>query len=187
MATLALLPCFAFGLWNSKRLLRQPARGIRCLLSPGSKFDFRSRQGLGRICLLLVGMGKIGGGAVIMAVGMTTVFVPQDLVYLQISPSAMSAINPHLVPLIAHDRAGFGGGLLSCGVIVLLVVWKAPMSRSLWQALLLAGCVGFACAIGIHYQIGYVDLLHLAPAWAGAAVFMAGIVMALPRGARNRV
>jgi hypothetical protein len=28
---------------------------------------------------------------------------------------AVSAINLHLVPLIAHDRAGFGGALVSFG------------------------------------------------------------------------
>lgn len=50
-----------------------------------------------------------------------------------------------LVPLIAHDRAGFGGGLLSCGLLVTAVVWKmpAPAPRALWQALAISGACGF--------------------------------------------
>jgi hypothetical protein len=41
--------------------------------------------------------------------------------------------------------------------------------------LCLAGCIGFATAIGIHPVVGYNDLLHLAPALAGAVVFLIGI------------
>lgn len=33
------------------------------------------------------------------------------------------------------------------------------------------------CAIGVHYPIGYVDFVHLAPAWTGGIMFV--IAMAL--------
>ena len=38
-----------------------------------------------------------------------------------------------------------------------------------------AGIVGFGCAIGVHYIIGYTDFTHLAPAWLGSALFIIGI------------
>jgi dihydroorotate dehydrogenase len=43
-------------------------------------------------------------------VGMTRVFVPQDLAFMGLSAERLRALSPTLVPLIAHDRAGFGGG-----------------------------------------------------------------------------
>ena len=124
-------------------------------------------------------MGIAGAGSVIMLVGMTVVFVPEDLVYLGLRAAQLEAINPRLLPLIAHDRAGFGGGLVSCGLTVFLIVWKARLTPDLWQALLFAGVVGFGCAIGVHYPIGYLTASHLAPAWLGAAVYATGMFCTL--------
>jgi len=117
------------------------------------------------------------GGLTIMLVGMTRVFVPQDLKFIGLVSSELRAINPRLVPLIAHDRAGFGGGVASCGIIVLFLVWCGRPCRSLWQVLLIAGSVGFATAIGIHPIIGYTDFFHLAPALLGLAAFVAGMAL----------
>jgi hypothetical protein len=93
----------------------------------------------------------------------------------------LDAINARLVPLIAHDRAGFGGALFSFGVVMLAAVVWHPLTRSLCQALALAGCFGFATAIGIHPAIGYTSVTHLAPAVAGALVYAAGLALAWPR------
>jgi hypothetical protein len=180
-ATLALLPCFLLGLGKSRSLLPASRLGIRSLFAPCAPLQWQTRQGLGRILLLGTACGKIGAGAVIMGVGMTSVFVPQDVEFLGVGSSALNAINPRLIPLIAHDRAGFGGGLLCCGVLVLLVVWKAPLTLALWQALLFSGSVGFACAIGVHVSIGYLNLFHVAPALAGAIIFAAGMLCTIPR------
>ncbi len=181
VATLGLLPLYAGGLWKTRAaLLTGPLVGWRCLLAPPASPDWRTRAGIGRGCLLVAGAGMTVAGVVIMIVGMTLVFVPEDLVYLGLSPAQLNALNGHLVPLIAHDRAGFGGGLTSCGLTVLLIVWKARLTRDLWQALLFAGLVGFGCAIGVHYPIHYLIFSHLAPAWAGAAVYLLGMVCSRP-------
>ncbi len=179
-ATLALLPLYLIGMWKSHTFLAKPREGFRSLLAWGVPLNWRTRRGFGRICLLLTGLGKIGAGSVIMLVGMTSVFVPQDLQYMGLQADELFAINPRLVPLIAHDRAGFGGGLFSSGLMVALIVWKAPIGRALWQALLIAGTVGFACAIGIHISIGYTDLTHVGPAILGAAIFATGIIFTAP-------
>jgi hypothetical protein len=56
-------------------------------------------------------------------------------------------------------------------------IWCAAPSRSLWQVLCIAGAVGFATAIGVHPVVGYNDLIHLAPALLGAAVFFIGLIL----------
>jgi hypothetical protein len=119
----------------------------------------------------------VAGGSTILAIGMTSVFVPQDLAYMGLEAADLHAINPRLVPLIAHDRAGFGGGVATCGVLMFFCVWCGRPARHLWEAVALAGSVGFATAIGVHPLIGYTDPVHLAPAVAGAALFLVGLVL----------
>jgi len=171
LSTLAILPIFAWGLARTRRLVREP-RGWRALLRAGESMH------AARLCLLLSTLGIIGGGLTIMTVGMTSVFVPQDLEFMGLDANAIRAINDKLVPLIAHDRAGFGGGLASVGIAMFLTVWCAPLSRSLWQALAVAGVAGFGTAIGIHPVIGYNSVTHLGPAVVGAIVFFTGMVLA---------
>ena len=138
---------------------------------------WRSALGVGRACLLLTSIMLVAAGITIMLVGMTRVFVPQDLQYMGLSPADLRAINPRLIPLIAHDRAGFGGGLCCTGLIVFFCVWCGHPSRSLWQALAVAGLMGFATAIGIHPLIGYLSPSHLAPAVTAAALFIVGLIL----------
>jgi len=169
-ATLALLPLFVIGMVRTRGLRRGPV--VSRPLNP------RSGPGLGRVLLLLSSVGISTAGLTIMAVGMTRVFVPQDLEFIGVTREAISAINPHLVPLIAHDRAGFGGALASFGIAMYGCLRYARPSRALWQALTIAGVVGFGTAIGVHPAIGYLSVSHLGPAVLGCAVFVAGLVLA---------
>src|SRR5262249_4060671 len=142
--------------------------------------------GIGRLLLLMAGVGMVVGGGTIMMVGMTRGFVPQDLAFMQVMPSDLATVNPRLIALIPHDPAGFGGGVCSCGLLVCLCASCAPPSRSLWQALGLAGAAGFGTAIGVHFVIGYYDFVHLVPAYTGCVVYVTGLVMAvLGHGART--
>jgi len=177
-ATLALLPIFVLGLVLSFRELRGP-RGPGVLLRLGAKAWRYSPAGLGRLALSFTAFGMIAGGLTIMGVGMTRVFVPQDLEFIGMTVAELSALSPRLVPLIAHDRAGFGGGLCSTGITVMACVWYGarPGARSLWRSLLLAGGVGFATAIGIHPLVGYTSFIHLAPAYAGVLAFAIGMTL----------
>ena len=181
VATLAIAPCFLAGLARTFRSLETP-RGIGSLLRPSVPLlPLRGSAAIGRLCLLATAAGMIGGGATILIVGMTSVFVPQDLAFMGLRVSDLEVVNPRLVPLIAHDRAGFGGGIFTCGWLVLGCVWCGKPSRSLWQALAIAGGAGFACAVGVHFGVGYTDAFHLAPAVAGAVLHVIGLV--LSRGA----
>jgi len=176
VATLALLPVFGVGLSMTRRLIRPS--DAEAADAPWQELD--GRGSLGRGLLLLTGFGMLVAGLTIVTIGTFVVFVPQDLVYIGLDKAALDAFDPRLVPLIAHDRSGFGGGLATTGLVVIACVWFGRPSRALWQALALAGTAGFGAAIGVHGLVGYLDLTHVGPAILGAWVFVAGMVLVRP-------
>lgn len=142
----------------------------------------RRRALVGQLLLVITGLGIVVGGAVVSVVGLTTVFVPSDLAYLHTTADALQAANPRLLPFIAHDRAGFGGALISAGVgIALLSAWGWRRGESwVWWTLTLAAISGFGCALTVHGEIGYTDLGHLAPAYAGLVLTIVALALARP-------
>jgi dihydroorotate dehydrogenase len=136
----------------------------------------------GQLCFVIIGFGLTVAGLAISLIGITRVFVPEDLAYLCATPEMLRAINERLIPLIAHDRAGFGGALVSDGLAVLLIsLWGFRLgARWIWWMLLFAGIPGFASGIGIHYAVGYTDFWHLFPAFVAFLFFLAGLVLSYP-------
>ena len=61
--------------------------------------------------LIIHGAGLLTAGLIISTIGVTRVFVPEDLAFMQTTADALRSANPRLVPLVAHDRATFGGHL----------------------------------------------------------------------------
>ncbi|MCE9547434.1 MAG: hypothetical protein K8T25_18335 [Planctomycetia bacterium] len=179
-ATLVLIPIFCVGMVKSRAALR-PLPSLRGAMLDLPPTVWRSAYGAGRVLLLITALCLVLGGLIITGVGMTTVFVPQDLEFMGVQRADLQAINPHLIPLIAHDRAGFGGGVCCCGVTMFLCVLRGTPSRSLWQALLVMGLAGFGTAIGVHFPIGYINLFHLSPAILGAVMFGVGMLLTCDR------
>jgi hypothetical protein len=162
IATLFLLPVYAAGVWRA----RPVQIDWRDAWRPGRPLS------LGRAGLLFLAAGMVAAGATIMIVGMTSVFVPQDLTFMHMTRADLQGISPRLVPVIAHDRAGFGGGLLNTGITLFLIARQAPITKSLVQIVVLMGLAGFGTAIGVHPAIGYTDPVHLAPAYLGGLLFI---------------
>lgn len=186
-ATLVLLPLFAVGLIKSRLEIR-PFESMRDAIRPGTPLSLATRYGKGRLLLLVTAASLVLGGLIIMTVGMTSVFVPQDLEFMQVAAADLANVNPRLIPLIAHDRAGFGGGVCCCGLTMFFCVYCSPPCRSLWQALWVMGGAGFGTAIGVHFPIGYTSSSHLAPAFLGGAMFFFGMAWThdeMMRGAVN--
>jgi hypothetical protein len=129
------------------------------------------------LLLVLHGFALLTAGAAISAVGVTRVFVPEDLEFMRTTAEALRASNPRLVPLVAHDRATFGGMLLAAGWVFLLpTLWGYRNGSAwLWWTSLAAGLTAYAAAIGVHYAVGYTDLMHLLPAFAGLVLFLLGL------------
>ena len=148
---------------------------------------------MGRWGLLATGVAIAAAGFVILVIGTRDVFVAEDLAFIGLTRSSLDSINPRLVSLIAHDRAGFGGGLATTGVLLTVCGWYASPTRAFHQAIAFAGVSGFGCAIGTHFVEGYLNLWHLAPAFAGAALFaisllceLSGVRLGTPIGTTPR-
>jgi dihydroorotate dehydrogenase len=133
--------------------------------------------------LLLVGHGiaVMVAGAVIGAYGLSVVFVPEDLDFLRTTPELLSAANPRLLPMIAHDRATFGGTLVCFGLCQLLTcLWGIRANQPwLWKTLFLAG-LGYLPAIVVHHVVGYNDVGHLIPAYLGLVWYFVGVALLWP-------
>ena len=121
-------------------------------------------------------------GVTISTVGVTVVFVHEDLEFLRTTSEALTAANPKILPLIAHDRATFGGMLVCTGLVLLLTsLWGIGPARPwLWRTLLAAGFAGYLPAIGVHLAVGYTDGMHLLPAFLGLGTYLLSLALLKP-------
>lgn len=164
--------------------------GMHCRLGPAPVPDRPQLVGdrawklaqWGQLLLIGHGVAVLTAGVVICGVGVTHVFVPEDLAFMQTTAETLREANPRLVPMVAHDRATFGGMLVSSGLALLLpALWGyRPGTAWLWWTQMLAVVPAYAAAIGVHLAVGYTDLMHLTPAYGGLGVFLLG--QALTRG-----
>ncbi len=181
VGTALLLPVFIVGLFRARALVT----GARP--RPASRIpNLATRDGLGRACLLVGAAGVALAGLEIFRIGVTDIFVPQDLAFIGAPADHLRALNPRLVPLIAHDRAGFGGAVFTTGFTTFGCLWYSPTTRALWEAILAAGGVSLTAAIGTHFAVGYTDPWHLLPAVAGAVCLVTGLVLTFPTAYRGR-
>lgn len=136
----------------------------------------------GQLCFVMLGFALTIGGITISTVGVTQVFVKTDLAYLYTSSAALNEMNAKLIPLIAHDRAGFGGALLCDGLAILIIaLWGIQQgTRWLWWTLLFGGVPGFFAGFSVHLLIGYTDFLHLSPAIFALLLYVIGLILLYP-------
>lgn len=136
----------------------------------------------GQLCFVALGFALAVGGLTIAGVGITDVFVKADLAFLGTTPEVLNEANPKLISLIAHDRAGFGGALL-CDALAILIMalWGIEQGRRwLWWTLLIGGAPGFYAGLSVHYGIGYIDFVHLLPAFVSVFLYVTGLILLYP-------
>ena len=164
IGTLLLLPVFAWGMVSTRRLVAEPLDPRR-LVRLGGRLDSATRLTGARL-VLLAGAGATSvGGLIILWVGLTYTFVPEDLEFIGLSASELRAINPRLVPLIAHDRAGFGGAVFTLGLTTLLCLWCARPSPSLRQAIAAAGGLSVGAALLVQRPLATPTCGTWCPSW----------------------
>ncbi|MFF9915374.1 hypothetical protein [Streptomyces sp. NPDC013457] len=173
--TLVLFPLFVAA-------VRRAPRTPRWRRMPEGPERERRRALVGQLLLIVTGAGLFVGGTVISLVGLTGVFVPSDLVFLGADTQALEAVNPRLVPFVAHDRAGFGGALMAAAAaITLLSAWGWGRGEAwVFWSLATAAAFGFLPAVLVHGAIHYTDFLHLAPVYIGVILTATGLLLARP-------
>ncbi|WP_028550921.1 hypothetical protein [Paenibacillus sp. UNC451MF] len=153
-------------------------------LEPPNLYNDRMwrRAQWGQLMMVVLGFSLAIGGIVISLVGITRVFVPEDLQYLCATPAMLAEINDRLIPLIAHDRAGFGGALFSNAIALLgAALWGVSQGRRwLWWTFLIGGFPGFLAGFSVHWTIGYTDFVHLLPAYFAFGLYVLGLVLLFP-------
>ena len=140
--------------------------------------DLAWRRGLwGQLLFVIHGGALILAGIVILAFGTTVIFVPEDIQYLGMNSQALDAFEPKLRALIAHDRATFGGMLVSAGLALLFTsMWGFRRGATwLWWTYLFVILTPYALTLWIHRHIGYWDQFHLAPVYIGLILLLAGL------------
>ena len=151
--------------------------------SPMSWHEINDRAWLralyGQLLFVILGFSLVIGGVVISIIGITKVFVTTDISFLCMDRAMLQTISDQLIPVIAHDRAGFGSALISTGILVLcLSLWGFRVGeRWLFFTLLLGALPAFVAGIGTHFMIGYTSFIHLVPLYFLCVIYVLGLVL----------
>jgi dihydroorotate dehydrogenase len=137
-----------------------------------------SPAGRGRLMIGMFASGLVTAGLLILFIASSDVFVPQDLAFIHLSPDGLRAINDRLIPVMAHDRAGFGGGQLALGILFGATAWSGirANARGAWWALGLAGACLMVPAFAAHMAVGYTSVVHLSPIYSGAVLLTIALI-----------
>jgi dihydroorotate dehydrogenase len=168
---LCLLPIYYFSFKEGKSVTGAPS-------SFHGKNDKAWQYGLyGQLMCIILGFLIVTGGIVISTIGVTKVFVATDLSFLCMSPQMLNHINSNLIPVIAHDRAGFGSALISIGLLVLMIsLWGFRQGeRWVWNTLAVGALPPFISGIGTHFYIGYTSFIHLLPVYSLVVLYVIGL------------
>ncbi|KGX85229.1 dihydroorotate dehydrogenase [Pontibacillus marinus] len=173
---LFLLPFYLMCFWKT--------RGHLHTVSSSNKKNSSSwkKSLIGQLLFVILGTSIVVGGIVISTIGTTGVFVSTDLVYLCTTPEMLQSINDRLIPVIAHDRAGFGTALISVGLLVLMTtLWGFREGEKwIWNTLAIGAPPAFIAGLGTHFVIGYTSFIHLLPAYFLVVLYIIGLVYAKP-------
>ncbi|MBB6453804.1 dihydroorotate dehydrogenase [Salirhabdus euzebyi] len=168
---LLLLPIYMASLRESKTAIHSPT------LSKAIN-DKAWKNGLiGQLLFVILGFSILLGGIIISIIGVSDVFVSTDLQFMCMSPEMLQQMNDKLIPVIAHDRAGFGGALVSVGLLVLMLsLWGYRRGEKwLWNTVAIGALPAFIAGIGTHLFIGYTTFIHLLPVYFLMVLYVLGL------------
>lgn len=142
---------------------------IGAFRNPTARAWLWSPDGRGGLMIVLLALGVAISGVSILFIASSVVFVPQDNAFIGLSSQAVSGINERLIPVMAHDRAGFGSGMLAIGILFAATAWQGFRSnaRGAWYALGISGLIFYIPTLAIHISIGYTSVIHLLPIYSG--------------------
>lgn len=173
---LLLLPIYALSWKEGKNIEGSPS-------SHHGTNDFAWKLGVyGQLMFVLLGFSILIGGLSISTIGVSSVFVATDVSFLCMSPEMLHNMSNKLIPVIAHDRAGFGSSLVSVGLLVLMLsLWGYRAGqRWLWNTLAIGALPAFIAGLGTHFYIGYTSFIHILPVYFLIIIYILGLVCSYP-------
>ncbi|WP_102272811.1 dihydroorotate dehydrogenase [Cytobacillus massiliigabonensis] len=173
---LILMPIYYFSFKEGRRVTGSP-------FSSHGKNDRVWKYGLyGQLLFIMLGFLIVVGGIIISTIGVSKVFVATDLSFLCMSPQMLNNFSSNLIPVIAHDRTGFGSALISVGLLVLMIsLWGFRKGeRWIWNTLCLGALPAFIAGIGTHIYIGYTTFIHLLPVYFLIILYLLGLLLSYP-------
>lgn len=162
-----------------------PATGFsEAFLDPEIRGWVHTRNGRARLLIAALGVGIGSAGFGILAVASSIILVPQDAAFLRSNLDGLTTVNNRLAPLMAHDRAAYGGSMIAIGIFFTATALRSlgPDARGAKLALAMSGAAFYLSTIAIHFVIGYTSVVHLLPVYGGMTCLLVslGIMQAKP-------
>lgn len=126
--------------------------------------------------LFAMAMVLLASGLAAWAVGVTRVLLAYDEAFLGMGRAELEAVNPRLLPFLAHDRVAFAATTVSTAVLLAALAYHGARRQERWarRAFAVSAIAGFA-GFFLFLGFGYLDPLHLV-VWVGAlAGFLWGL------------
>ncbi len=173
--------CWFVGLGLARPDFTRGGGPVAAFRAPPARAWLWSPGGRGRLMVAMLASGLIAAGLSILAIAGSDVFVPQDFGFMRFNADGVATINERLIPLMAHDRAGFGGGMLTLGIMFAATAWMGIRRNALgaWWALGLAGACLMLPTLTVHLAIGYNDFFHLSPVYGGVVLLAIALITLL--------
>lgn len=109
----------------------------------------------------LLGASMIAGGLMALIIASTRVVLPYDEALCGLTRAQMAALNPRLLPFMAHDRVSLAGAMLSIGIFYAALGWNGIRRGKHWAhvTLVVSALLGFASFFSF-LGFGYFDPFH---------------------------
>jgi dihydroorotate dehydrogenase len=110
---------------------------------------------------LLLGVSMFAGGLLTLAVASTRVVLPYDESMAGLTRAQLHALNPRLLPFMAHDRVSLAGTMISIGIFYAALAWAGIRRGEHWAhvTVIVSATIGFF-SFFFFLGFGYFDPFH---------------------------
>lgn len=101
---------------------------------------------------------------------------------VDVGRTEIEAFSPQLFDYVSHLHIAVAGFIAATGVAVFALSWFGVRRGMLWAwvAAVVAPVLGLAVALPAHYPWGFATIGHLGPIYVATAIFVIGVLVALP-------
>ncbi|HYR29768.1 MAG TPA: hypothetical protein VEU30_14965 [Thermoanaerobaculia bacterium] len=109
----------------------------------------------------LLGLAMLLGGVMAVIIASTRVVLPYDESLCGLTRGQMAALNPRLLPFMAHDRISLAGAMLAIGIFYASLGWSGIRRGAHWAqvTVVVSATVGFF-SFFTFLGFGYFDPFH---------------------------